>query len=468
MRMQRGVFLALAAAVAFGACAPAATGGTAGGPRLAETRFTTAAKLQLAQAEAATGARQQELYQQALQQSLQGIEAAPTNPQHFYLAGLAHAGLGDFAAADEMWVQALEMYPAYRGDIAVAREQAWAQAFNMGVVAYNEGDQAAAIRHWETANQIFDGRPEAYFNLAAVHSQEERYDRAIEAFQSAVAALDREPGRELSPEEVADRDESRITALQNMGNLQLFTEQFTAAEQTFRRLGELQPQNVQARASLATALARQGRRDQAMGVYQELLATPGITADQLMSVGVGMFQAQEYAQAAGAFRRVTEMQPRSRDALYNYLNALYAQQRDQATATPQRWQEIIPVAERLIEMDPLNENAHLILIQAFRDTRQQQRALRVAEQNQAAPVHVDEVRVDHDGSRVLLQAVAIGNQARPGSPIRLAFTFFGAGGETLGTQTTTVTAPAPNATTRFQVTVPTETAPVGYRYTVVR
>jgi hypothetical protein len=48
-----------------------------------------------------------------------------------------------------------------------------------------------------------------------------------------------------------------------------------------------------------------------MTVYQELLGMPNLTADQMMSVGVGLFQAQEYAEAANAFRRITEMQPRT-------------------------------------------------------------------------------------------------------------------------------------------------------------
>jgi tetratricopeptide (TPR) repeat protein len=458
------VLLALAAGAVLGACAPAAGNGVAGAPRPAETRFTTAAKLQLAQAEAATGERQQELYQQALQQSLQGIESAPNNPQHFYLAGLAHSGLAEFQAADTMWNRAVEMFPGYQAEVMVAREQAWAQAFNLGVNAYNAGATEQAVQYWQQANAIFDRRPEAYFNLAAVFSQEERYDDAIRAFQSAVAALERDPGRELTPEEVADREEALSSALLNLGNLQLFTEQFPGAEQTFRRLGELQPDNVQARSNLAAALARQGRRAEAMTVYQELLAMPNLGPDQMMSVGIGLFQAREFAEAANAFRRITEAHPNNRDAWYNYVNALYAQQREPETTTAQRWQEVIQATERLLELDPLNENAHLILIQAYRDTRRQQDALRIATRNQELPVHLDEFQIRQDGARAVLRANVTGNRAAAGSPVQLEFTFFGPTGQSLGTQRTTVSAPAQNANTRLEVSVPTETLPAGFRY----
>jgi tetratricopeptide (TPR) repeat protein len=460
MRMQRGMFLALAAMVALGACAPGATTGGAGaaGARPAETRFTTTAKLQLAQAEGATGERQQQLFQQALEQSLQGIESAPGNPQHYYLAGLAYAGMDNFEGADTMWTRAGEMFPGYQAEIMVAREQAWAQAFNQGVVAYNEGNMQVAVRHWERANQIFDRRPEAYFNLAAVYSQEQRYDDAVRAFQASLEALEREPGRELSAEEQAEREEAMVGALQNLGNLQLFTEQFGPAEATFRRLSELQPRNVQARSNLAAALARQERRDEAMTVYRELLAMPNLTTDEMMSVGVGLFQAQEYAQAADAFRQITDRQPNNRDAWYNYLNALYAQQ---------RWQDIGPVGERLLELDPLNENAHLIMVQAFRELRQQPRAIQFATRNQELPVRLDELQLRHEGGRAVLRGTVTGNRAPAGSPVRLEFTFFGADGQTIGTEVVTVNAPAQNATTTLQVSVASPTAPMGYRYRVM-
>lgn len=457
MRFQRGTFLALAAAVAVGACAPAATTGAPGAPR--ETAQSRAATLYLAQAEAAEGERQQELYGQALEESLRGVEGAPNNPQHYYLAGIAHAGLDDFEAADTMWERALELFPDYEADIAIAREQAWAQAFNQGVNAYNAGNLEEAVEQWERANEIFDRRPEAYFNLAAVHSQREQYDRAIEAFSASVDALEREPVRELTEEELEEREDSRINALQNLGNLQLFTEQFGEAEQTFRRLTELQPDNVQARSSLAAALARQGRQADAMQVYTELLEQPQLAEQDMMSVGVGLFQAQEYQRAADAFRRITQTQPNNRDAWYNYLNALYAQE---------RWQDAIPVAEQLIELDPLNENAYLILLQAFRETRQQQRALGVAERNQAAPIHLDDLQMRFDNGRATLRGTASGNRAAPGTPVRLEFTFFGPGGQTLGTQAVTVDAPAQNATTPVEVSVAAETVPTGFRYRVMQ
>jgi tetratricopeptide (TPR) repeat protein len=455
MRIRRGLFLALAAATAIGACAPAATNGVPGAPRPAETQYTRAAKLSLAQAEATSGEQQREFYQQVLQQSLQGIEAAPNNPQHFYLAGLGHAGLDNLEAADTMFNRAVEMFPPYEDEVMAAREQVWMQTYDQGIVAFQAGDMQTAARHWERANLIYDRRPEAYFNLAAVHAQQEQYDRALRAFEAAVRTLDREPGRELSAEE----QELRITALENLGSMQMVTEQFADAERTFRRLVEMQPQNVQARSNLALALTRQGRRDAAQEVYQELLAMPDLSGEDMMAIGVGLFQAEEYGSAADAFRRITTLEPNNRDAWYNLLSALFRQE---------RWQDAIPVAERLLELDPLNDTAHLILIQAFRETRQPPRTLEIAERRQALPVFVDNVQLRHEQDRAVLRAEATGNRARAGSPVRLQFTLYGPGNQTLGTETVTVTAPAQNATTNFEASIGTVVAPTGFSYRVLQ
>lgn len=456
MRFQRGLIFALAVSVAVGACGPAATTDGTQGPSPANTRFTNQANLQLAQAQTAEGEQARQLYQQALDITLEGIESAPENPQHYYIAGIAQAGLGDFAAADTMWNRALEIFPGYEEDIEVAREQAWAQAFNEGVVAYNAGNMDEAVRQWTLANQVFEGRPEAYFNLAAIYTQQQQFDQAVDAFRQSVVALDREPGRELSPEEIEERDESRITALQNLGQLQLHTEQFADAEATFRRLSEAQPDNVAAQSSLAVALARQGRQDEAMQAYQTLLARPNLSANDIMSVGVGLFQAEQFQQAGDAFRRITEMAPNNRDAWYNYLNALYAQE---------RFTDLIPVADRLIELDPLNENAHLILARAHREAGQNQRALQVLQRNEAHPIHVDNFQLRAEENRSVLSGVATGGQARAGAPVRLEFTFFGPDGD-LGSETVTVTAPAQGETASFEVALTSPTPAVGFRYRV--
>ena len=141
MRFCSGLVLTLAAGLVMGGCA-AGAGGSAGpsvsptgktyepGTRPTESRHTTPTKLYIAQGQ----------FDQALQEAQAGVSADSTNPQHYFLLGQAHAGLGNFDEANAAWERAEEIYPAYELEIEPARESAWADAFNAGVEAYNAGN----------------------------------------------------------------------------------------------------------------------------------------------------------------------------------------------------------------------------------------------------------------------------------------------------------------------------------------
>lgn len=279
------------------------------------------------------------------------------------------------------------MAPPSQREASVARDQAHTEAVNDGVEAYHAGDVAAAVRHWQRAIELSDRRPEAHLYLAGVYIQEERHEDAIAAYRSALDALGRDPGRVLTAQEEAEREELRFNALFQLGSLKFNAEQFAAAERTFRRLAELRPSDPR-----------------------------GWT---------------------------------------HYLSALYVQQ---------RWEEIVPAGERLLDLDPLNDNTHLFLAWAFREMDQPSRALAMLDRRAALPVHVRDLQLRADSGRVTLQGLVVGNRAHQGAPVRLEFTLFGPANTPLRTDTVAARAPAQEATTAVQVSVATETMPTGFRY----
>lgn len=466
MRLERGVAFALGSLLVAGACAPAE--GPAAGPQVSpvtgevypegtppsQSRFAQDAQVHLVRAQAAGD---ESAYQEALAAAQAGIEAEPENPLHYYLAGQAYAGMGDYEQADAMWTRAQEIYPAYELEIEADRENAWVTAFNQAAEAYNAGNEEEAIRLWQQANLIYDRRPEAYENLAVVYIQSGDYERAIEMYEGALEALERRPVREVEEEEIAERAEARRNALTTLGQLYTQTEQFAEAERVYREILRDSPDHVAAQSGLAAAIARQGRAEEAAEMYDRLLSSPDLTADDLMAAGVGLFQAEQYELAAQAFERITEQRPQSRDAWFNYLNALYAQDENES---------VIRVGERLLELDPLNENAYLIIARAHRDAGQPQRALQMLERAEALPVTVTEMQLSQRQDRAELRGQVQGNQAAAGTPVRLQFTFYGEGGE-LGTETVTVNAPAEGATTSFTAAIQTTSPVTGYSYRVL-
>lgn len=459
MRVRSGMILALGAGLLLGGCAPAAT--TGGGPvtsptgreyepgtRPTRSSFTDAGVLFLAQ----------EQYSRALEQAQQGIAAQPGNPWHYLIAGQANVGLGEYEEALRMYQRAQEIYPAYELEIEPLREQAWAIAFNEGVEAYNAGDLAGAAAAWNRANLIYDQRPEAYLNLAVIHTQEQRFDEAIRAYRGGLEAAGRTPAtRQLEPEELEEREETRALMMTNLAQLLMYTEQFAEAERLFREQLARTPDDMELQSNLAAVIARQGRTAEAEEMYDRLLNSPQLSGTDLFAIGVALFQSENYARAAEAFRRYTEIQPNSRDGWYNYANALYAQG---------SFRELVPVAQRLVQLDPLSENSALILARAHREVGQNQQALQALQANEDHPLRLEELEFRPSPTRTVVSARVTGNRAPQGTPIQLRFTFYGEGGAQLGTETVTVNAPAAGGSTRLEVAH--QGLAQAYRYELVR
>jgi tetratricopeptide (TPR) repeat protein len=458
MRFRSGLVFTLAAGLVLGGCAAGAAGG--GGPsvsptgktyppgtRPTESRFTTPAKLYIAQGQ----------FQRALQEAQNGIAADSTNPQHYFLAGQAYAGLGDFEAADAAFDTAERMYPAYELEVEPAREAAWAEAFNEGVTAYNAGNAQEATTAWEKANRIYELRPEAYQNLAAVYTQANDYQKAIEAYRGGLAALEHEPAaRVLEEEEITERTEAEASMRENLAELLLFTDQYGEAETLYREQLAEDPENIALRGKLAAAIAAQpGRAEEAQAIYNELLGRTDLDASTLMEIGVVLFQQKDFTRAAEAFKRVTDARPNSRDAWYNYANALYA---------AEQWEPLVPVAEHLIQLDPLNYDASLILARAYRDSKANTKALAELERMEAVPIQLGQLETRQGAGRTTVRGVVTGKKAAAGTPVQVRFTFYGEDGQQLGTETATINAPAPEATSPFEVVLQSETPAVGYKY----
>jgi len=445
-----GVALGLSA----GACAPRRAGPT--GPVVSptgivyepgvpprETRFSQTADLYFSQRSA----------QRALEFALQGIAADSTNPLHQFLAGSAYARLERYAEADAMFDRAQGLYPAYELDVEPERESAWSIAFNAGVEAYQAGDLEAAIRAWQDATVIFDLRPEAHLNLARLLADEARYAEAIPVYKAALAGLQKAPAtRRLDEDALRRRAEARLGAEAQLAQLLVVEGRYAEAEPLTRRQLERDSTDVQVRSQLARILDLQGRSDEASEIYSAMLTEEHLESYHLLNLGVGLFHAAKFREAAVAFRRLTDVQQESRDAWFNYANALFA---------AQAWAELALVGGRLLGLDPLGENAALITAKAHFETGDRDAALRGLEKSDAAPVHLEQIYLRRSGEGATVHAQVHGNAAERGTLVRIRFEFYGPSGS-LGTETVTLTAPGRGETAELTVTSAASAA--WYRY----
>jgi len=456
--VRRAVVLTvLVASVALGACGgtlrpPEPRVGPTGyvyplGTPPAETRFSQTSTLFFREGN----------FDRALELALEGTADDPGNPVHYLLAGMSYLSLGDYANADDMFDQAQSIYPGYELDIEPQREAAWGESFNAGLAAYAEGDLDRTIARWNDATRMYDIRPEAHRNLAGLLATEGRYDEAIEVYRAAIAGLGKGPATEvLTEEDVRAREASIAELEEQLTALLMVTDRYAEAEPMLRRRLEREPESVQVRSDLASALNSLGRGSEARQIYSALLSEGGLQATELFNLGVGLFRVDDFAGAEEAFRRLTELQADSRDAWFNLANALFALE---------DWVPLVEVGQRLLGLDPLGETALLIAARAQLETGHRDAAIEILQRVDAAPVYLEGLRLRRAGAGTTVEGRMTGNLAVPGSPVDLLFTFFGEGGREVGDEAVTLEAPPKGESMTLVVTFAGRA--LSYRYELI-
>ena len=371
-----------------------------------DTRFSQTAVLYL---------RQDEV-ERALELALEGIESDPPNPIHYFLAGTAYARLGEVEAAGALLADAERIYPAYELDTEPEREQAWTEAFNEGIEAFDGEDVETAIDAWSRAALIYNLRPEAHRNLAVLFAGEGRYAEAIEMYEQALSGLDNVPATRVLPEfELAGRAELSLTLEENLAQLFLFSARYAEAEPLIREQLQREPKNLDLQRDLARTLTDLGRDFEATEIYISLLSTGTLGTAEIFSVGVALFNSADFVEAGNAFKQLTEFQPDSRDAWFNYANSLFA---------AEEWELLAAAGDQLLELDPLSESAGLIAARAYLEMGNEAAARSGLERTELLPIYVEGLRLRPGGEGTLVEGRVIGKDAEPGTSVRLRFTFF--------------------------------------------
>lgn len=389
----------------------------------------------------------------ALAQALEGIDADPGNSIHYFLAGVAGARLGDYRDAHRWFQQAERIYPAYELDTEPEREVAWARAFNAGLEAYAQGEWDTAAEHWLRATAIYDLQPAAHRNVASLLVELGRREEAIRVYQDALRGLERRPAtRALEEVEVRARGELRADTESRLVQLLLLAGRFADAEPLLRRQRARDPASIRVRSDLARTLVELGRADEASELYASLLTDESLAAADLFNLGITLFRSSRHEQAGRAFELLTQRQPDSRDAWFNYANALFA---------AESWAALAGAGERLLAVDPLSEAAHLIVARARLESGDEAGARAGVARSDSLPVHLDGLRLRVTDEGTLVQGRIVGNAQPEGTPVRLRFIFHDHAG-VLGERLLNASAPAPDASEDFRVSI--EGRALGYRY----
>ena len=459
--------------------------------RPANTMDTRSASLYLDRAKRSSrDDEKKEMLEKALNFALEGIKNKPDNPQAYLIAGQVYILQGKVAPADSMFDKAEQMWPEYKKETENDRMRAWIMAYNAGVLAMRAQNVDQALADFEAADAIYSGRPGAKLNVAQIYARKQQYDKAIAAYQGALAILKTPPAQQ-KPEEAKEWKELQEAATFNLALLYSNQNKSDEAIALFREFLTRDPNNALAKSNLAATLAKAGKADEAAKMYQELLTMDLSDAD-FFNVGVGLFRANEYAQAAEAFRKAIAKNAHLRDAYYNQAQALYslAEQLDeQRKAKPAEakaieeklnpvLRELGETAEKLRGIDPANRNVLALQSRAYRrlgdlspdvatQNQWKNKNLEVLKANEALAFEVTDISLAPTAEEVQLAGTVVNLKGTAGQPVKLRVTIVGVNGAALGTQEVTVALPETQGGTPFKVAFKTKETVAGWKYEVI-
>lgn len=370
--------------------------------------------------------------ERALNPLQQAMAKDPDNALVWFTSGQVFTGLNEMARADSAFDKAAALYPPLATDIEQERLRAWNAYFQAGLKSMDEKKYPEAIKHMETAELIYDVRPESKLNLAALYANQSEFAKA-EANYRAVAALANSPEvAKLQAEEAAQ----------------------------WKRFGRM--------ATLKIA---------------EVAAARGVTA----------FEERRYDDAIAAFREARELNAHARDYHYNLAQSLYAKARDaedrradikdQNSAEAKQiakdllatYTEVEPIAMQTRAVDPNNEDLFQLLMRSYRvrGDLATDAATKAAFQKKVSDLLKDHASLDAVisdlNTAINVQEATVSGTLRnlklaTGAPVKIVVTLIGTDGSVVGEQEIVVNAPAVNADAKFEGTVKVTGDVAGWKY----
>jgi len=406
------------------------------------------------------------------------------NPAAWYYLARYYILTQDLTGADSAFRQAETLKPDCAEEIGIWRRFVWIGVFNSGIGAWQANNTDSAMAWFRRANAIYQGEPTGFKYLASLLYQAGQLDSAVVYFRRAadIAAKD------------AKWQQDRKDALFNMARIEHSQKHWAEAQAAYKEYLTVFPNDPEAQASLASVLSQTGQRDSAFAMYRRIIAQgDSVGATSMFRVGVEIFQAvsdepdtgkaggdcrtqartnrltpvrikarcdsvtrgmmREYETAAGvtyrlaaqAFEAGLKVNPYFRDGLYNLMNA-YLQVNDST--------HVVPVARRLVSVDPMNRMSLRLLAFAHQRVGRVDSTLhylRMADSTLVADVTLSVF--DPQDSTARVKGLVTNLRNKPGQPFKLVFEFLNAQGEALAKQSTDVPELPPQGTHLFEITV---------------
>ncbi len=393
------------------------------------------------------------LYQQALASLLEAMNnpKEASNAKVWYYAGQAYASLGKVDSADMAFRKAESLYPGFKNDIDAAREKAWLSLFKQGadVLDKNQPDSATALML--AAEKIYDQRPEAALNLGVIYLNAQKYDDAEKELLAAKARLKGPLYAKLKPEDQA--------LWNNWGQL----------------IDNLRGQIESNKGILAF---RTDDYDAAITAFSKAFEINPVSRDHVYNLAESVFaKSARLERQRGAVEDSLQAEAQKKKPSKPAMESLTQRMRTVDTQLAPVWDQLIDAANKLLPFEPANSDVYIMLAKAYRGQslaattaaskkELEDKALAALNKGDALPFEVRDPSAQYgDSSKV--SGTIKNRKGKAGDPAKIHVTFLSLDGATLGETDVSVQLGAPDVSVPFEAKAATKGQVSGWKYTVV-
>jgi tetratricopeptide (TPR) repeat protein len=377
-----------------------------------------------------------------LPSSLFAQECAEKGSQHTrLLAGRSYLGLRDYSGADSMLTRLAVIEPGCVDVVDEMRFNAWVPLYNMGISALQAGEQAEALQAFLQANVIYsDSR--SLTNAANIYQQQGDNARAMELYEQA---------RELGG------DPSMVRAANiNMAELLRAEGRDAEALAVYSEYSAAHPEDVLGLLNYAVALMDSGDQEASAKMFGDLLSRDDLSFRQWSQVGIGLYRAQNFEQAAEAFERAHDMQPLNKETMENLANTYYQSQ---------RYQALLPLAGELVDRYPLESVNYNLLANAHRELEDPETALSVLQLRDGLEFEFLRSQLTAISEGVYsVEGQVMNRSATAGSEVTIPVQLLGEEGQVVMREELLITLPAEGEASSFLLQFEIEEPVSGFQY----
>lgn len=386
-------------------------------------------------------------YEQALTRVRLALKQNEEDPVAYWLAGRAQIGLENYVEADSMLNRFSQMKPGCANLVSAARQNAWIQAYNAGIRAYQGGQDSLALEEFEKANVISEDA-RALNNAALLHQQRQNFERAESLYHRSL--------------EVAQDTQQLRAASINLAELVRSQGRLDESLDIYTSYLEQNPDDVRANINYAVALRRVAENDSAQAsladsadvVFERLLERDDLTFTEWFNVGLGLMRSQSYEGAKLAFQKARELQPFDKASMQNLVEI------HRATGTVS---EAATLADTLVNWYPYEKGLYRSYIQVLDKQGRTQQVQQLLPRIQNLPLNFSQLDMVRQGENSYVVRGQVAPGSRAGQTVTVPFEFLGANGDVVATKEATIEVPAEGSST-FQFALESEQTVAGFRH----